>query len=484
MEKRILICILVIFLASLFFLTSVIENFPPNKKKTKNVIIIVIDAVRADHLNCYGYERNTTPYICEFFEKGIKYKNARSQATQTTPSHASLFTSRWPFEFRTRGINDTHVDRYRKELKFLAEILKSKGYHTAGFYGVPLEPWHTVDQGFEISIRGHQSFKEKINQSLRYMERNKGEKKFLFLHTLIVHEPYEMKNGSAFPVEHPRSEGTDYLNRTALKEYNLNETEIREITRRIYWQKNPQKIPFTDTISVSYQGKRYTFRVNNSLGKMIEAYDYGLKRADRKLKGFLENLERRGMMNNSLIIVTSDHGEAFMEHGLFAHQEGCRIEQNHIPLFIKGPSIDQGVVDKRVRLIDIVPTVLDYLNIESPQSFDGESLLPAENIVKDRSVWTVTPTRNKICFWEGNRSIYYESRNQIMKVYNSAKDPYQIRPIKVMEGREVKVSSFGEKIMEKERKYNELPREIVHENITKDERRKMEETLRDLGYFR
>ena len=320
-------------------------------EKDFNLVLITIDTLRADHLSCYGYGRNTSPNIDRIAEKGIIFNKVIAPSSWTAPSMVSLFTSVYPVNHGVKhGMgyrkNQTiHVQEvFASYLITLAEILKAHGYRT---FGVASNLHLSEHFGF---ARGFDYFKclpfwpaPSVNETIYSWEneiKNSG-KFFLWVHYIDPHFPYSART--------PWVE--DYASQELTKELNLSKKEWIEIFNLIpVFKKYPQNL---DNLIALYDSE-INF-VDSYIGKLIQKCDFD---------------------KDTLFIITSDHGEEFLDHEKLGHGNNLHRETINIPLIIKLPGgVSKKVVSEQASLVDIMPTVLELLNIDSPEHILGKSLL-------------------------------------------------------------------------------------------------------------
>jgi len=302
-----------------------------------NIILISIDALRADHMSCYGYHRNTSPNIDRLASEGVLFKNAFSQATWTLPSHASIFLSQYVWRHKV----DTPKKKLGNSPPTLAEILKYRNYTTCAFVGTGfLLPKFGLNRGFETYKFGEFASLEKC---LSWLESARNKKFFLFIHAFDVHSPYN-----------PPLLYFDLYTKGSCEGKHLRTS--KGIT--------PDKL---DVSKLAIEEIDY----------IIAVYDGDINYVDDRLGKIFEKLNQMGIDDNTIIILTADHGEAFKEHGKFEHGYKPYIEEVHVPLIIKGPGIPKNrIYENYVQHIDIPPTIFDILNIPQIKKIQGRSLLP------------------------------------------------------------------------------------------------------------
>lgn len=348
-----------------------------------NVILITMDTVRSDHLSLYGYERDTTPNIRKLTKEATLYTRAISAGDMTLPSHASIFTGMYA---RQHG---THYDPWSghpggralpDKFHTIAEILSEAGYLTSSI--VANYAFLTNDFGF--------------NQGFQYYDQRMP---IIFLGQTRA---FYIRQGIRNILIHFASTPTfDRLYRTA-EEINK---EVFNILNNVqkddkpffvfinYMDAHEPYLPPTpfDTL---YPGKDEKFTsdyyrsmekevmqlkrkaTENERNHLISQYDGGIAYIDLHIGKLIGKLKELSLYENTLIIITSDHGETFGERNLVGHGVSVYQDQIHIPLIIKYPNIDKAdVVDELVSSIDIMPTILEVLGHDISEDVQGKSLV-------------------------------------------------------------------------------------------------------------
>jgi len=319
-----------------------------------NVILISLDTLRADHLKCYGYDRETSSHMDRLAADGALFRNAYSSTSWTLPSHMSLLTS---LDNRNHRVNkaNPHLDI---SIATLADLLRKNGYLTHAITGGALVS-HRF--GFSKGFDGYREFKRSQHHPRsaetlfrhfnQWVSKNKDKRFFLFLHTYQTHDPYTCPSpyNSAFFDGKPMP---------------WNEGDMEKI---LFGDKRENHVPFRNLSSLEQEN-------------IIALYDGEIHYTDEVLiQPLIEELKKLGLYQNTMIILTSDHGEEFFDHGAWYHGHTLYKELIQIPLIIKFPHSeyrDQQIGDT-VRIVDIMPTILEQLGIDySPYSLDGISLIP------------------------------------------------------------------------------------------------------------
>jgi arylsulfatase A-like enzyme len=350
------------------------------KESNVNVIFITIDALRADHLGCYGYPRQTSPNIDKLAEKGIIFKYAFSHWPKTTPSLAAVFTSTYGYR---NGIMGGARNKYLEDWNVtLAEVLKKNGYRTAAVQtNAVLAKETNFNQGFDTYIETWKSdgFKQKDEfpvpldpntaQSVTLMtmdwlkkNHNKG-KFFLWVHYIDTHATY-------MP---PPPFNTKFIGD---EHYNFE----HRLRLNPGWLQNHGGI-----------AKRHWARSggHNVMDYYISQYDGEIAYCDFCLGWLFDLLEKFKLFDNTIIIISADHGEGLGEHGFYFEHEGIHNNCFRVPLIWLIPQkiSKKKLIEYPVSLIDIMPMILDFLNIDTDEEMQGSSLLPVitgekENISK------------------------------------------------------------------------------------------------------
>lgn len=336
--------------------------FENDEIESYNIIFIVVDALRADHLGVYGYERNTSPNIDEFAKESILFKKGTSVSSCTLPTMPLILTGKYTIE---------DVSLKESEIT-LPEVLKDSGYKTGGFfvqyimtrYGV------NVKQGFDkIKIFEEIDYPaEKLLESaLPWLMENKNEKFFLFLWFSDPHTPYTP------PPPYDTLYNPDYDGR----EVNLHDVVLPKL-----WQKSKDDLYTRD-------GKMVT---DEELQHVIDLYDGEITSLDNALGDLFERLKSLDLYDNTIIVFTADHGEAFNEHHTVMHCRNLYDDQIGVPLIFYIPKIGPKIIEDVAVNINIFPTLTDILNIKTPSSVQGTTLLPLmsselEGNIADYSRW-------------------------------------------------------------------------------------------------
>lgn len=312
----------------------------------RDLILFVADSLGARHLSCYGYERDTSPTLDRLAAEGTRFATAYSQTSWTLPSVASLFTSQ---EQERHGL--LHMEqRLDGRLTTLAELFAERGYRTVGLTqnGVIWTPTG-LDRGFdayEVFYWHPEGMEELLARAHEELDAPDREPLFLYVHLIPPHQPYEPPEELVASYADPGYQG----------EVDGSLDSANELNRRKPDRSDPDV-------------------------RQLEAlYDAHVRYADDVLGRLLQPVLDRPSAANLVLIATSDHGEAFFEHGVQGHNTHVYEEMVRIPLVFWAPASDWPagrVVEEPASLLDILPTCVDVFGLGTPsQAARGRSLAP------------------------------------------------------------------------------------------------------------
>lgn len=315
-----------------------------------NVLIIGVDTLRPDHLGCYGYRRNTSPAIDRLAGEGILFENVVSQSPWTLPSFATVFTSLYPSQHGATSA----VNGMRTAFPTMGTILKERGYATGAIVNATvLRPEYGVNRGFDYydptPLEGRIADGTTLD-ALRWIDLNSHKPFFLFAHYFDPHEPY------APPAPYDTLYRGEYQGRIG-NTFVLHEHLPGVVGTR-----------FDDLRTLTA----------GDWGRIEALYDGEIAFTDVAIDSLIRGIRDRGLDENTLIVFLSDHGEEFFEHEGFGHGHALFNEVIRVPLIVSLPGrLPQGRrISRQVRLVDVMPTVLDLLDIEVESRCEGVSLVP------------------------------------------------------------------------------------------------------------
>ncbi len=301
-----------------------------------NVILISLDTLRADRLGAYGYERSTSPNLDAFAQASVLFERTVAESCWTLPSHVTMFTGLYPATHNVilpkRAVGP--------DTKLVTELLHDAGYDTIGVTaGGYLIPRHAMDRGFDF-FNGHpKGFKRAIGMAQdQILALDRKSPFFLFLHTYDIHCPYDPGADFAGTFESSDAEFIETKDRCGRTGFAI--------------------------VDVSPAQAAY----------LSDRYDDSILEADTDLGTFFEFLRINGLLEDSLIIITSDHGEEFLEHGKIGHVKSVHRELMLVPLIIRAPGLEPRRISEQAGLVNITPTILDFAGVATDVQFDAPSL--------------------------------------------------------------------------------------------------------------
>ena len=310
------------------------------------IVVIDIDTLRADHLGCYGYERATSPNIDILAGESYRFEWVFSQAPDTGPSHGSIFTGLYP---STHGLNYNGA-RLPDSMTTMAEIFSQAGYRTAAFVdGGFMRTNFGLQQGFEayevFDWGGYIQIAPKV---MDWLSAHAEETFFLWIHSYDVHADYTSP-------EPFRSHFTEGMTPTPGFEPSVQELEK---IRRSQWTSEPLQLSEAD---LEFTKARY---------------DGGIRYADYWVGKILARLKELGLDQTATVVLLSDHGEAFQEHGAVQHDR-LYTTVTRVPLLIRPPGgVFQQTISSMVEVMDIMPTLVEGAGLTVPPDLQARSLLP------------------------------------------------------------------------------------------------------------
>lgn len=341
------------------------SNLPTAASEAPNVIVIVVDTLRADHLSSYGYERDTSPFMDSLAAEGVRYENAIAPSSWTQPVHASMLTGRYTYETHaeTQPLDDTYPT--------IGEVMQANGYRTGAFSANTL--FFTRRQGHG---RGFLHFEDNY-QSVPDAFLNSSLYGFLF-------DFYGLRKALNYEGVPTRVLATD-INDSVLRWLDKDDKPFFVVMNYFdvhdpYTPPEPYRSKYASVPNPGGLINGFMERYSPSLTpeqiqSEIDAYDGSIAYVDDQIRAFFGELKARGLLENTIVIVTSDHGESFGERGFFQHSASLYLEEIHVPLIVWGPGrVPAGrTVDAPVTLTSLPSTVLSLVDA-ADDPFPGPSL--------------------------------------------------------------------------------------------------------------
>lgn len=331
--------------------------------KPRNIILLSCDALRADHLSWYGYDRQTSPNIDEFAGECLRFSNSYSASANTREGVPALLTGKY---------SDVAIDEsFKLDVDTVGNILSKEGFSTAAFHSNPYASRaFSMDRGFDrfdddlhlgnhklialiqraldkLRNRHYARANEINDRSLAWIDERESPF-FLWNHYMDTHGPYEPPGKF----------------RTKYAEREISDRDAQSLYRRAI--KDPESI------------------TDDEQQLLIDLYDGEIRYNDEQIRVFLDELRERDLLEDSLIIFTADHGDAFGEHGYYEHPRYLHPELTHVPLFVRPPGGADKTIDVPASTLDVVATIEDAIGREG--SGDGVSLLGS--LPEDRRVFS------------------------------------------------------------------------------------------------
>lgn len=419
-------------------------------KNRPDIILLTFDALTAKDMSLYGYERDTTPFIRNWAEKAFVFSRAEAESNNTTPTTASLMTGKRLWTHRTihqKGSKPINIDTENLPL-----LLRDHGYHTMAFVtnsyastevlGIddnfdiapPVTTFHQTAKGFDslerlvsrsfggkirlydwlfkedfiffkiikYFLKDHSSTdvvpKIAFNSFLKILKKNPSKPYFAWIHILPPHDPYLPP--SPFMGMYEPSQ----------------DLKTRNSQRGLLQRR------FNEKLAMTARGR----------------YDEFIRYCDSQFESFIQKINKTPLLKDTIIILSADHGESF-EHNRIGHSFTSLYEETtHIPLIIKKPRQDKGmIIDQVVEQIDIPATILDLAGIETPSWMEGRSLLPflngntvpskaAFSGFFDNNLVSSEIKRGVIAVWEGDYKLIYYLDSGNSELFNLKKDPAEL----------------------------------------------------------
>jgi arylsulfatase A-like enzyme len=430
-------------LVALVIFSFMLHHGCKKKGAEANVVLIVLDTLRADHLPFYGYQKNTAPFLAELASRGVVFENVFSPSSWTGPATASIFTSLYPFQhgvttgFFAGKYFKVEVNRIPAAIQTLPELLKENGFKTFGAANNPnICEEEGFTQGFDKFLLFKDVHEKKMMRQLEsWAEEIKGQKKyFLYIHFNDCHIPYSARKPWYEPKEKKRDD-------------------------------------------------------------ILSRYDSEISYVDEKIKKLYE---RFGWDKNTLIIITADHGEEFWDHGKTGHGKNLYGEVIRVPLLIyfPGPGGAAKRINSNASNMDVFPTIREYLGIERGQVEEGMNLLPlirgeksngGENeryifshLLKYNREHDGTMSYHKTTIFQNWKYIYVDffQKKYRRELFNMKEDPTEQK--NVYEANLPLANRLFARFTEFEKKCKKFAQETQEINLDK---KKMQE-LKTLGYVK
>ncbi len=421
--------------------------------KDANVVVILLDAARADHFGCYGYGRNTTPIVDGLAKESLLFRRAYTDAVYTLASTASLMTGLYPEHHRILYMKN----KLPAGTRTLARVFSENGYRTATFVANGnASGAFGMTQGFETvaEVFRNQNYtgwgQDVTNAFSKWLPTVAGEKFFGYLHYREPHDPFNPPEAWVKKFVDPAYQGevgVDFEKRVRI---NTNASDLTAEDRK----------------------------------QIRNLYDANLAYGDFQVGQVIDQLRNAGLYENTIVIVTADHGEAIYEHGFQGHNSQLYEESAHIPLIMKLARKSGGskAIDPVVRTIDLFPTLVDLLGFSRKEiSVDGRSSLPylVSPLPDGREVFTQTTLQHAYSYRENDYKYVVDRVYGDEELYNLRQDPEERRNLITVEP--VRAKFYRSRLMAYMEIYRQSASRRKVEKAVIDESAK--QNLEALGYL-
>jgi arylsulfatase A-like enzyme len=425
------------------------DSGSPLPDEPSNIVLFTIDTLRTDRVGAHGSERRLTPHIDELAQKSAVFDYAVTPIATTTPAHASIFTGLYP---RLHGVR-WNGDRLSDDHQTLAERLADAGYETAAFIALTEMIVHgNLGQGFQAASDTPESpFKIRpgveVNRlALRWLEEPREEPFFLWVHYYEVHSPYRL-------TPHARRRLGSYSGSLA------DGAGVHE-----FYSYGKPELPATP------ENRRV----------LTALYDGEVVEADRLIGNAVSELRNQGRLDNTVIIVTSDHGQLLGEHERVGHGFQVWEEALRVPLIVHDCyASEPRRIRRRVGLIDLFPTILEYARLPAPENAPGRSLVrdihgdAVEETFLLAEIATGREEQGTVAVMQGQHKIVVS--NDGTRAFDLEEDPSERNPLA---GEHPPIFQRLEEVAETHRTFETSGRAV--EDLDPE----MLEHLRSLGYVR
>jgi len=362
------------------------------KSPNSSVIIIMLESVSRDRMPQYGYNRSITPNIDKFSKDSILFNNTFSTSTHSDYAQPSFLSSRYTLIGNHRNFFDLDYNR-----TFLWDVLKKENYTTA-YISSQDDDWANMVKYYDTQNLDRYSYsitdgeynygtgnakkdydEVTINKTTTWLE-NISEPLFLYVNLQATHYPYSYPENNSLFMPDNVSKNTDYF-KIAEEDY----------------------------------------------GNSVNRYDNSLYYVDKQVGVLLDFLKKKDIYNDSIIVLTSDHGETLEPvHGHLRHGFGVYREENMVPMFIKIPGESYKIVNDNVRHLDVIPTVLDILNLSIPREMQG---IPMS---EDQEIFIFSQNQNfKISLVKDDLKYIIDMNDYTTEAYNLTSDPYEEKNLEI-----------------------------------------------------
>ncbi len=449
-------------------LSAVGEETPISEKP--NIILITFDALSAREMSLYGYHKKTTPFIDKWAKNASVFTRVEASSNFTTSATASLMTGKRVWTHRVFHLNGSKP--VNSETESLPTLLKKNGYFNMAFV---VNPYTSVEvlgmsESFDIATLAsefstpHSLFGWKFGRFESLLYRFFGDRirlhEWLLQRDFILHRLLNILSRDVTVTEVPTEKTFNKFLKILDQKppqpffawihlFPPHDPYLPPTPYKGYFSKSEELRTYKEQEAIRMEAFKYTFQYESFPGEMEPVvnhlrnyYDEFIRYCDSTFEKFILELEKRGVTDNTIIILSSDHGESF-EHGYFTHGGPFLYEDvTHIPLIIKEPGQRNGkVFNDLVEQIDIPATILDYAGIDIPEWMEGRSLLPlikgeglpskvVFSMVLEKNRVQGPITKGTVSVWRGDYKLVYYLEQERSLLFNLKVDPDEMVDIK------------------------------------------------------
>lgn len=377
-----------------------------HKDSRKNVLLISLDTFRADRISLLGHTRETTPALDAMAETGRVFSDAYATTSWTLPSHKAMLTGFHHLYLNSLSGKVSDKTRLTSLIPSLPTYFKQAGYRT---YAIVGSGFVSPEYGFERDFDEYHGYRYNYGREVSYengtrisknqgwevidsiLERNgDGNPWFMFLHTYNPHIPY-----ATLGYGHLWDDGEH-----AGEEYSPD-------LKRGFQDPQPADM----------------------IAHVDKVYDRNIRRSDDELSAFIRKMRVKGLLENTIVLITSDHGEQLGEHERLADHSDVWQSVIHIPMIVMGPGIDESVVGRRVSLLDVTPTLLDMAGLDKPDYLPGHSLLSESTDEKAFLAAYIKGSEPQFALLKGAYKYHLHANERYL--FDLDTDPFEQRPLDI-----------------------------------------------------